>query len=107
MARGPSPNTALQAKAGEIIARFTDEIVNLNSEAANIVATAARGHLADDARRNLLQRAIAVTNIATRLEGRLDAALVGQPVELREHSRIMDCRAAIVAVRVRLNAVGG
>src|SRR3569833_799352 len=92
-----NPDIHRSAVARKIVSTVAREIGQLHSGAANIAATAELQHLADGQRQELLQRAIAASYAATQLERQLDSALVGQPIEIREHSRIKDCRAAIAA----------
>lgn len=96
--RSVSTPTKLARAARAIVAPFTDEIGDLNREAARILGARSASPLSDEEGLGLLQRSAAVLAALSRIDQMLEAALIGQPTEVAGHSRINDVRGSIEAI---------
>jgi hypothetical protein len=104
--RQKNPDLEINAQAREIVGPFIPEVGRLNDEAARLVAIYNRPHLTEAESSEVLRRAAQGQAALMRIERQLEGALHGLPSEIGQHSRIHDLRAAIAAVRSRLEQLG-
>jgi hypothetical protein len=104
--RAPRAPVLLTRSVREIIAPLAPEFARLNEQAAIIAATATRINIGETEGRERLCRANEAQIALQRLEQQLEGALIGQPIEIADHDRIRDVRAAIAAIRARLREFG-
>lgn len=92
--------------ARSIIAPFVAEMGRLHEEAARIGAIHFHSILTEADSREALRKTAEVEAALLRIERQLEGSLVGQPIEVAQHGRIRDLRAAIAAIRKLLDGRG-
>jgi len=103
--RAPSPAHARMRVVRQMLDPMTDDLGRLNQRVAAMGALKRRVQITGENRDDIPRQIGEAQTVLGSLAKQLDAALVGQPIEIVEHGRVKDVRATMAALRIRLAAL--